>query len=229
MSARTANDGFDSGAAVTRSLLGWGVVAGPFYVVVGLVLALTRPGFDLTRHQLSLLMLGDFGWAQTANLILVGLMVVAAAVGFHRALHDSSRATRVSILLGVFGMGMVGSGIFPPDPMAGFPAGMAEQVTSSGILHLAFGAIGFLALGAAAIATAGWFAERGDTDSARLSRVCGAIVIVGFLAGGALATSVVGVAALWLAVLVGLGWLAVASVRAYRTVPHPDADRRLPA
>lgn len=229
MNATTANEGFDSRAAVTRSLLGWGVVAGPFYVVIGLVLALTRPGFDLTRHQLSLLMLGDFGWAQTANLVLVGLMVVAAAVGFHRALHDSSGATRVATLLGVFGIGMIGSGIFPPDPMAGFPAGMAEQATTSGILHLAFGAIGFLALGAAAIATAGWFAERGDTDTARLSRVCGAVVIVGFLAGGALATSVVGVAALWLAVLVGLGWLALASVRAYRTVPHPDAHRGPPA
>ena len=46
------NDDLDTGAAVTRSLLGWGVVAGPFYVVVGLVLALTRPGFDLSTHAL---------------------------------------------------------------------------------------------------------------------------------------------------------------------------------
>lgn len=229
MNDREAGEGFDARAAVTRSLLGWGVVAGPFYVAVGLVLALTRPGFDLSRHQLSLLMLGDFGWAQTANLILVGTMVVAAAVGFHRALHESSRATRVASLLGVFGVGMIGSGLFPPDPMAGFPAGAAEQATTSGILHLAFGAIGFLALGTAAIATAGWFAERGDTETARLSRVCSGVVIAGFLAGGALATSVLGVAALWLAVLVGLGWLVLASVRTYRTVPHPDADRRTPA
>lgn len=62
MESTTRNaEGFDSAAAVTRSLLGWGVVAGPFYLVVGLVLALTRPGFDLSRHQLSLLMLGDGG------------------------------------------------------------------------------------------------------------------------------------------------------------------------
>ena len=43
----------DRGAAVTRSLLGWGVVAGPFYIIVGLVLAITRPGFDLSRHALA--------------------------------------------------------------------------------------------------------------------------------------------------------------------------------
>lgn len=57
----SADAGFDKSAAVTRSLLGWGVVAGPFYVVFGLTLALTRPGFRLTQHALSLLMLGDLG------------------------------------------------------------------------------------------------------------------------------------------------------------------------
>lgn len=214
---------FNMHAAVTRSLLGWGVVAGPAYVGIGLALALTRPRFDLTRHPLSLLTLGDFGWAQTTNLIATGLMVMAAAVGFHRALRGSGRATMVAALLGLFGVGMLGSGIFPPDPMGGFPAGMAEEASTSGVLHLAFGGIGFLALGAAALAAASWFAARGDAGTARLSRSCGAVVIVGFVVGGALATSVVGVAALWLAVLVGFGWLAIASVRTYRTVPHPDA------
>jgi len=58
----SSSDDLDRGAAVTRSLLGWGVVAGPFYVVVGVILAITRPGFDLTRHALSLLTLGDLGW-----------------------------------------------------------------------------------------------------------------------------------------------------------------------
>ncbi|GAA5149649.1 hypothetical protein GCM10025768_13110 [Microbacterium pseudoresistens] len=52
---------FDRAAAVTRSLLGWGVVVGPFYLVIGVALALTRPGFDLSRHALSLLTLGEFG------------------------------------------------------------------------------------------------------------------------------------------------------------------------
>lgn len=217
----TLADGLDSGAAVTRSLLGWGVVAGPIYLIVGLILALTRPGFDLAKHQLSLLMVGDYGWIQTTNLIVTGLMVIAAAIGFRRALRGSARARRVAVLLGVFGVGMVGSGFFPPDPMAGFPAGVPEEATASGILHLVFGAVGFLALGAAALTTAGWFAERGDPGSGRASRWCGAIVILGFLGGGAASASVVGVVALWVAVIVGMGWLSVASVRVYRAAPDP--------
>jgi hypothetical protein len=45
----------DRTAAITRSLLGYGVLAGPVYVVVGLAQALTRDGYDLARHDLSLL------------------------------------------------------------------------------------------------------------------------------------------------------------------------------
>ncbi|MEN3309228.1 MAG: hypothetical protein V7603_5430, partial [Micromonosporaceae bacterium] len=40
----------DPAARITRSLLGYGVIAGPGYVVVSLVQALTRDGFDLRRH-----------------------------------------------------------------------------------------------------------------------------------------------------------------------------------
>ena len=40
----------DPTARVTRSLAGYGVVAGPVYVGVSLAQALTREGFDLTRH-----------------------------------------------------------------------------------------------------------------------------------------------------------------------------------
>lgn len=46
---------------VTRSLLGYGMLAGPFYVAVSLAQALSRDGFDLTRHAWSLLANGEHG------------------------------------------------------------------------------------------------------------------------------------------------------------------------
>jgi hypothetical protein len=80
---------------VTRSLLGYGVLAGPFYIGVSLAQALTRNGFDLTRHEWSLLANGPGGWVQVLNLVLSGLMVVAAAAGFRRALgKDAARSGR---------------------------------------------------------------------------------------------------------------------------------------
>jgi len=219
-------EGFDGAAAVTRSLLGWGVVAGPFYLMVGTALALTRDGFDLTQHQLSLLMLGDGGWMQRANLILSGVMTIAAAIGFHRA-SRGSKADRTGTLVLVCGLGLIGSGIFAPDPMRGFPAGAPEQVTFSGIMHMTFGLIQFVALAAAAIVAARWFARRGSGDTATYSRISAAVIIAGFAGGAALSTTGAGVALLWLAVVAGWAWLLVASISAYRTVPHPDAHRRV--
>ncbi len=75
----------DRTSAITRSLLGYGLLAGPCYVLVGLVQALTRDGFDITRHDLSLLADGSHGWIQIANFIVSGVMTLAAATGMARS------------------------------------------------------------------------------------------------------------------------------------------------
>ena len=58
------------------------------------------------------------------------------------------------------------------------------------------------------------------------SRIGGVVVIVAFLAGGALSSGPAGVALLWLTVVAAWAWLAGISVLAYRAVPHPDLARR---
>lgn len=117
------HDGFDTAAAVTRSLLGWGVVVGALYLVVGVVLALTSEGFDLGRHPLSLLMLGELGWVQALNLILSGIMTIAAAVGFARAMRGARTARRTGVLLGIFGTCLIASGFFHPTRWRGTRTG----------------------------------------------------------------------------------------------------------
>jgi hypothetical protein len=215
------NTDFDRGAAVTRSLLGWGVVAGPFYVVFGLVLALTRPGFDLTHDALSLLTLGEFGWLQRLNLVLTGLMAAAAAVGILRAIRNG-RGLAMGVLTLVYAAGLVLSAVFPPDPVAGFPPGSAGgSFTLSGMLHLLFGALGFVAIAAAAFAHAAWSRSIGARGRGTLSVVLGILVLVGFAGGAALSQSSVGVALLWIAVLAQLLWLALACSQIYAWSPHP--------
>lgn len=96
----------------------------------------------------------------------------------------------------------------------------------SGILHLAFGATGFLALAAACFVVASWCARRGAAGWAMSSRLCGAVVVAGFFGGAALSTQTAGVISLWISVVTGLAWLAAMSVHVYRTVPHPVLARR---
>lgn len=225
----TESSDFDRGAAVTRSLLGWGVVAGPFYVVVGVTLALTRPGFHLSKHALSLLMLGEWGWMQRLNLILTALMVLAAAWGFLRAIR-SGRGLAIAVLVGAYGICLILSAVFPPDPVPGFPPGSAGGTASlSGILHLVFGALGFAALAGAAFAYAGWCRTIGERSRAAWATVLGAIVLIGFFGGAAFATIPLGVLLLWMSVLAGLLWLALASMHVYAWSPHPVHAQRAPS
>ncbi|WP_368498488.1 DUF998 domain-containing protein [Herbiconiux sp. A18JL235] len=215
----------DKAAAVTRSMLGWGAVAGPFYLVFGLILALTRQGFDLGRDALSLLMLGDGGWLQMLNLALAGVMTLVAAIGLARTPAWSRVA---AVLVGVYGACLVLSAVFPPGATASFPpgAGGGGSFSVSGLLHLAFGGLGFVGLGVAAIVAGSWAARTVSPAAGALSRVAGVVVIVAFAAGGALSNGPAGVALLWLAVAVAWLWLALASVAAYRAVPHPLYARR---
>ena len=108
---------------LSNRLLACGVVAGPIYVVVGAVQMLIRDGFDPTRHALSLMSNGDLGWIQVANFLVTGVLVIACSVGMRRAMYPGRGGTWGPLLVGVYGLGLVGAGIFAADPALGFPPG----------------------------------------------------------------------------------------------------------
>ena len=56
---------------ITKSLLGYGVIAGPIYVVAVAAQMLTRDGYDPTRHAASQLVNGSLGWIQIATFLVV--------------------------------------------------------------------------------------------------------------------------------------------------------------
>jgi hypothetical protein len=179
MTAIVAN--CDRTTSVTRSLLGYGVIAGPFYVAVSLAQALTRAGFDLSRHEWSLLANGSLGWIQVANLILSGAMSVAFAVGLRRA-TGRRWAPR---LVAAYGLGLVGAGIFRADPSLGFPPGTPDgqgPVSWHGLLHFVFAGIGFLCMIAACLVVARAFARQGQRGWAAFSAVTG-VAFLGSFAG----------------------------------------------
>jgi hypothetical protein len=60
-------------AYVTQALLRCGLIAGPLFTVLAVLQALTRPGYDLRRHPISMLALGDFGWMQVASFMASGV------------------------------------------------------------------------------------------------------------------------------------------------------------
>jgi len=204
-------------AAVTRSLLRCGVVAGSFYLAVGLAQALLREGFDLARHPLSLLANGPGGWIQTANFLLTGGMVLAAAVGFRRVLGRGSLG--VTILLGGYGLAMIAAAAFPADPVDGFPPGTPEgfptTISTTGLLHFAAGALAFALLGFSCLFAAWTMRRRGRSALALFSLLSGLAVLFGFFGGMMVPVGILGI---WGAVVVGWAWLAVVSLHLSRRV-----------
>jgi hypothetical membrane protein len=108
---------------LTRALLACGVVSGPFFYALAIVQIVTRPGFDIRRHAISLLSLGDMGWLQVANFATTGALAILCAIGLSRTLQPRRGGTWALALIGIYGLGMLIGAVFHPDPGLGFPPG----------------------------------------------------------------------------------------------------------
>jgi hypothetical membrane protein len=207
----------------TRALLACGVVAGPLFVAVALLQALSRDGFDLGRHPLSLLSLGQLGWIQIANFVVAGLLVVAAAVGMRRVLHPGRGGTWGPLLVGAYGVGLIGGGVFLADAGAGFPpgapAGAPEQLSWHGILHDLAHVLAFLALTTACFVLARRFAALGQRGWATYCVATG-VALLGLMAWPDRDTVLVQLA---VAIVLGWAWLSVLATRLLRGLPDAAA------
>lgn len=212
----------------TRALLTYGVVAGPLFIIVAFLQAFTRPGFELQRHPLSLLSLGDLGWIQIANFVVAGVLFVASAVGMRRVLYPGRGATWGPLLIGVFGVGLIAGGVFVADPAFGFPPGTPEgapdRLSWHGLLHAFAPIVGFNALIAACFVLASRFAALRQRGWAWYSAVTGVAVLVlsvwPNLSGNFLP--------LWAAMVLGFGWPSATMARLLVLFPnqlHPHEGR----
>ena len=144
----------------TQHLLAGAIVAGPLFLAVSLAQAFTHDVFDLRRHPISLLSLGDHGWIQVANFVVCGAAFIAGSVGLRRRLRSGRGRTWAPRLVALVGAGLVTAGVFVTDAGAGFPAGAPggapERISGHGIVH----EVGFLTVFAATIALAVVLARR---------------------------------------------------------------------
>lgn len=207
----------------TRTLLTGGMLAGPLYLGVSLVEAFTRPGFDITRHDLSLLSNGEQGWIHITNLIVNGLLVIGGAVGMRQALGAGRGKTWGPMLLGLYGVGLIGAGIFVADPAFGFPPGTpaeAPALSVQGLLHFVCGGIGFLGLIAACVVFARRFAGLGEPGWQWFSLLTGVIFLAGFVGIASGSSSRWTLLGFWVAVVLAWVWLSALAARLRRELPQ---------
>jgi hypothetical protein len=195
-----------AGDPVTRALVAAGLLAGPLFVAVATAQVLARDGFDLSRHPLSLLSLGDLGWIQIANFVAAGLLMLGFAVGTRRSLGDGPGRRWAPLLFAVFGVGLVIGGAFTADPALGFPPGTPDGyptgLTPHGVVHAFAPPLAFLALVAATFVVARRLRWEGQRAAAVWSRVAGVTcLLLSQPIGPALSVR------LFLGVALGFGWI----------------------
>jgi hypothetical protein len=217
----------DMPTRITKSLLGYGVIAGPIYIIVSLAQGLSRAGFSLPHDEWSLLANGGLGWIQIANFVVTGLMTAAFAVGLRRAMRASGKAAWVPGLVLVYGLGLVGAGAFRADPSYGFPPGApkgaAAHVSWHGNLHLLAAGVGFICLIAACVVVARGFARDGRGGWAAFSWATAIGFVAGFAATASAPGNVAANMVFTLAVVLGWAWMLLLAIRCYQQAGRPVA------
>jgi hypothetical protein len=208
--------------STTRALVTAGVVAGPLFVAVGLVQIVTREGFDLSRHPLSLLALGDAGWVQITNFVVAGVLMLAFAAGVARSFGSGPGRVWAPVLFALYGVGLVLGGAFTADPALGFPVGTPDgyptEWTFHGVVHAFAAPLAFLSLVAVTFVVAHRLRRDGHRAAAVWSRVTGVLCLVLCIPFGPGAS-----VRLFVGVALGFAWITAYAIALLRARPSSVA------
>jgi hypothetical membrane protein len=199
-----------------RLLLAGGAIGPLLFIVVFLIEGATRPHYSVWQDAVSALELGEGGWMQSTNFIVFGALVFGFAIGLRRVLRTGRGSTWEPILFGIFGLCLIGAGIFVTDPGLGYPHEASTiTITVHGTLHSLFSLVGFISLPAACFV----LARRDAADPAErgwawYSVVTGLLVAV-FVVLTAVVIALNGPAGLTqrIFLIVGWSWIALQAIR----------------
>jgi hypothetical protein len=211
----TSAKGIGEQPLALRLLLACGTIGPLLFIVAFLIEGATRPNYSAWHNVVSSLSQGEQGWMQITNFIVCGVLVLGFAIGLKRVLRSGKGSTWGPILLGVFGLCLIGAGFFVTDPLLGYPPGALSTPTVHGILHNLLSLFVFASLIAACFVLARRFA--GDPvwrGWAFYSVATGILVTVFFVVTDVVA-SLNGPAGLFqrICIIIGWGWIALFAFR----------------
>jgi uncharacterized protein DUF998 len=217
----------DQRQAWTRGLLRCGVVAGPVFVTAFLLEGAARDGYRPLRHPVSSLSLGSRGWIQATNFAVTGALFLAGAAGLARTGGPAASRRAAPALISAAGAGLIGSALFPTDPVSGYPPGTPDALTEpshTGIVHSIVAVPVFFGIPAAALASSrqSWRAGRrkfGLYSAGTAVTMLATQVLAG--AGFSQSPRLVKLGGLFqrASIITGFAWLTALSLRALQHVP----------
>ncbi len=165
-------------------LLGCGIAAGPVFFTIFSIAGALRPYYSPLRHPVSSLEFGPYGWIQSVNFLLTGVLVVLFGWGVRCTVRRLGGGWTVPVLLLVIGAGLIGAAVFVPDPLSGYPPGSpptAPDPSLHRVLHDLFSTPVFTVLPAACVVMARRFAKAGVRPWAVYSGLSALIMVALFV------------------------------------------------
>ncbi len=166
-------------------LLACGVAGGPLFVSVFLIQGILRDNYKPFEHPVSSLSIGENGWIQVLNFIISGVLLCVFAVGLYKTFKTS--IGKAPHLIALVGIGLIGAGFFPTDPVFGYPINQPlalAQFTITGHLHDFFSLPVFIGLPWACFLFRKWFIKNGNKGWAAYSLLTSIIMLISFILAG---------------------------------------------
>src|SRR5262249_55079600 len=121
---------------------------------------------------------------QISNFLVTGALLIAGAIGMRRTLVSGRGWKWAPRMVALYGLGLIGAGIFVADPGRGFPPGTPlthNPITWHGGMHFVAGGIGFIGLIAACLIFAARFRDLGVNSWALYSLITGIFFLAAFM------------------------------------------------
>ncbi len=181
----TSSSGLEKGllSPLTFGLVGCSAIGAFLFTGTYLIEGITRPGYDAWQQAISTLSLGPGGWVQQVNFVFFGLLTLLSVFGWYRLLTPGRASIWFPLFQSFAGLGLIGAGIFPPDPLPGYPPGVVPTApTLHGTIHTvcAFAIILFLACGCLVLARR-FAVESSWRGWAVYSVITGVLILVFFM------------------------------------------------
>jgi len=161
--------------------LAYAGIAGPvIFTVLVVVQGVLQPDYSHIRLPISALAAWPLGWIQETAFLILGLCMIAFALGLHRGIRPGKTASQGgagAALLAMGGVGILVAGAFSWKMVDGVPTETPPHVVGA-ITSFASTGLGFVRLSRRMSGDPGW------RDLARYTQITGVAVLLLFIAVG---------------------------------------------
>jgi hypothetical protein len=161
-----------------------GLLSGLFFNIAWLIQGFFRKGYNHLTDPISALVFGSSGWIQIVNFFITAILLLLFAYGLWK-IHKYEKFSKWAVVLIVScGIGLLGAGLFPTDPLNGYPQGTPvynPEMSFNGFMHQLFTDFFFIGLPLACFTFGKYFMNESKRPWCFYSLISGILFLLFFI------------------------------------------------